>query len=352
MRRAPQKAIPSTWKWNASTGTPLGDVAAPVVPGQPRSLAGWPDFRGLLVALDQGCSGRYGRLWEQCPRCLHFSLPSYFSIYQLTWDRALKWGTMSPSPAWSCRLWGQSCPAKIRGPIRPETSAADTPSTAHSSPDSRQASRPGPSVLFEETAPVSPSFSGRSSTPARPSYSDIEAELRQTKELLAAAVKKQDSAPPPMVGPLSAGLMLPHVPRLKSLESQGTIKAWIAHIEQFCSQWAVPEEARLRWALAGLEDEAAKAWGGLVYLRDDTVTTVNEIGEMLLRYNRKKHSMYSLWGLWAALRQGPGESAQTYCDRVRDLQAQEKLHDRWAVAAMIRGIREPLRTRFYDTLQG
>ena len=203
----------------------------------------------------------------------------------------------------------------------------------------------------EERAPSQVSVPAREQSPERPTYSAIEAELKQTKELLAEAIKKQETAPPPAVGSLSAGLILPHVPRLKSLESQGTIKAWIAQIEQFCSHWSVPKEGHLRCALAGLEDEAARIWGGLVYLRAESITTLKEMGEVLLQYNRQKHSMYALWGLWAALKQNPGESSQKYCDRVRDLQAQESLPDHWAVAALIRGIREPLRNRFYDTLR-
>ena len=99
-----------------------------------------------------------------------------------------------------------------------------------------------------------------------------------------------------------------------------------------------------------MEDEAATTWGALIYLRKHTSVTFKEMGEMFLQQAYQKHTAYALWGQWTMLRQIHGKSGQKYCDRVRDLQAQESMPDLWAVSALIRGLREPLRTRFYESL--
>ena len=72
------------------------------------------------------------------------------------------------------------------------------------------------------------------------------------------------------------------------------------------------------------------------------------MGEILLRQAYRKHSIFSLWSQWTGLKQLPGESSQKYCNRARDLQSQESISDKWAVAALLKGIREPMRVRFYN----
>ena len=97
------------------------------------------------------------------------------------------------------------------------------------------------------------------------------------------------------MGPRTAGLVVPRVPRLKSLESQSVVRAWIANVKQFCDDMAIPEDQRSAWALSGLEDEAAAAWGSLLYLRKGSSVTFCQMGEILLKQAYQKHSLFSLW---------------------------------------------------------
>ena len=318
MRRAPPQVAYSAWKWNASTGIPLGEVAAPVIPGQPRKLAGWPDFHRLLVALDQGCAGRFGRLWEKCPVCRGVSSPSYFTMYALSWERIQRLGS-TRGPSWGCRLWSQHCLGK---PL-----LAEVPTTARNRPTS-EASRRTPTASSrgeEVSTPIR--SSARSISTERSSYADLEAQLREARRTIAALDRVRAPVPAPPISPQAVGLVVPRVPRLKTLENQSVIRSWLANVEQFCSDMAIPEDQWLRWALSGLEDEAATAWGALIYLRKRASVTFKEMGEMLLQQAYQRHTAYALWGQWTMLRQTQGESGQKYCDRVRDLQAQENMPD-------------------------
>ena len=161
----------------------------------------------------------------------------------------------------------------------------------------------------------------------RTSYADLEAQLREARRQITLLGRSREPAPLPSVSPQPVGLMVPRVPRLRTLESQSVIRAWLANVEQFCSDMAIPEDQWLRWALSGLEDEAATAWGALIYLRKRASVMFEEMGEMLLQQAYQKHTVYALWGQWTMLRQAQGEGGQKYCDRVRDLQAQENLPD-------------------------
>ena len=69
------------FKWNATAGTPLGkiDSTFPQLPGQPRRLAGRPDFRHLLIVLDKGChdvtlGSRFASICERCGKQIQPSL--------------------------------------------------------------------------------------------------------------------------------------------------------------------------------------------------------------------------------------------------------------------------------------
>ena len=175
MRKGPQKINRIGWKWNGSTGTPLGELAAPIVAGQSRKLAGWPDFNRLLVTLDQGCAGRYGRLWERCPRCDGVSTPSYFTIYHLMWERASRTGVPCGDD-WCCRFWGQPCPGKkatrpAREPSPPEV-VSDSETSVVGLPTPSVSDHGG--LEEEAPAPKRARISDIEIAPTQPSYADLE----------------------------------------------------------------------------------------------------------------------------------------------------------------------------------
>ena len=151
--------------------------------------------------------------------------------------------------------------------------------------------------------------------------------------------------------PQPSGFIIPPAPKLTSLESQSAVWAWIASVEHFYADLHIPEAQKLVWAVSNLEGDAASAWDAFAYLRQRESISFKEIGKELLKKAYQKYSVYSLWGQWTALRQGPTESSQKYYDQVRDLASQEEMPSKWAVAALIRGLREPLRSHFYDQFE-
>ena len=102
----------------------------------------------------------------------------------------------------------------------------------------------------------------------------------------------------------------------------------------------------------GLKGSAANTWATMTFRRDVTNLTFFEMEEMLMIRFFQQHSLYTLWGQWTSLKQGLHKTSQAYYDRVKDLLDQKDLPEQWAAIALIAGIREPLRTRFYDSLPG
>ena len=337
-------------KWNVTIGTPLGELSPSQGAGRPRYLAGWPAFHRLLVVLDDACMGRTSR-GVMCDRCNRSSHAPYFTMVALEMEHAKRTGTAA-FPDRYCARWGAQCrPPVDLGELglRIVSAVVDPPSTARST--SVAASLPSmPTPRLEDTAPTTAVIEeeSRLSLP-RP----LEEQLREAQRELAELKRKQREADAPAYTPLPAGgamFLPPTGPELSNLDNQQVIKAWLYNVQQFCSRMQIPLSHQLGWAISGLKGAAATSWAALTYSMDLSSMTLKEMGDLLMRHFYQKYSMLALWGRWAGLQQHPSETAQAYSERVKQLLGQEEFPDRWAAAAFIAGIKEPIRTRFYKTL--
>ena len=332
MQRAPRRLELAPWEWDTTMGTPLGELRQPRIPSGSWELVDWPNFRGLLDSLDRGCAGRCGRLWEHCPQCLRATLPSYFLITDIHWERARQWGTSVPTRPWTCRLWGEDCPG-----VPQDTSSKEDDIDDHQVGD-EQADRPmlDPDA-WEEDSPRSRNSNGK----PRASWQPDEQSHRSPPESPETAARDQAITSESR----STEAVFPPIPKLDSLEHRGIIQAWFAELEQLCSQRKVPAGECLRWAAASLEGEAAAVWESRLNVRCDGAPTLFEMKETFLQRHREWHSVHSLWGAWTELKQYHGESALKYSARARDLKTRKDLPDHWAAAAFVHGIPEPNRSQ-------
>ena len=353
VKKSPRKA--PSMKWNATIGTPLGDVSSTLFTGGPRYLVGWPAFSHLLATLDEAC-GKSGRLYETCERCQKRKLAPYFTMVTLEMEHAQRTGT-AHFPDRFCERWGQLC-AALAPSVQACPKTAHVPSVSstsgrssvpHEAPSTGPTTRSQrrPIVVFEEEEVRTPLVEGAPSS--------VEEQLQEAQRELAELKRRQAegaaSAYTPLHGAGAAMFLPPTGPELSNLDNQLVIKAWLHNVQQFCNRMSIPESHRLGWAISGLKGAASTAWTALTYGVDLAHTTLEEMGDLLMKHFYQKHSMLSLWGRWAGLRQTASETGQEYADRVKELIGQEALPDHWAAAAFISGIREPVRARFYKTLQ-
>ena len=83
----------------------------------------------------------------------------------------------------------------------------------------------------------------------------IEARLLEAQAKVAELERRMLAAP--AILPQTSGFIMPSAPKLASLESQATVRAWIANVERFCADLHIPDAQKLVWAASGLENDAA-----------------------------------------------------------------------------------------------
>ena len=336
-RIPPRQTIRLSWKWNATVGIPLGETSPPRVAGDPRRIMDWPDFHRLLTTLDQGCTmGSWG--FMHCTKCRKATRVSYFRTYELQMESVLRSGT-AEDRSWTCADWGTSCSALARQifpnlsapPVRAAVSSStsslegasvavsvsscDSPPTVSELLPARTAPEPATIVRVEENTPESE---------AAARLREIEDKYRAAQRQIEYLEKQQASRLPASTA--APGVLLPQTtPELSSLDNRAAIKAWLNNVQRFCERWAIPEALRVEWASMGLKGSAANAWATMTFRRDVAAISFGEMEELLMKKFFQQHSLYTLWGQWTSLRQGPHETGQAYCDRVKNLLDQEDL---------------------------